>query len=142
MVRVDCSSRSSPSPLPLPPPPPLFPLPPPRLFTCHTDDKDPTHQNQEWTYNSNGTITSVMSGKCMDSQDIGTGKTLACCEKQTRLPPSLPPSLPASSLIYSVPSFLPPSCLLFPTLETVRISSYKDAQVLTTRNGCTRGIKT
>ena len=32
-----------------------------RLFPCHTDDKDPTHLNQEWTYNSNGTITSVMS---------------------------------------------------------------------------------
>jgi len=42
------------------------------LFTCHTNDTDPTHQNQEWTYNSNGTITSVMSGKCMNSQNFGT----------------------------------------------------------------------
>ena len=44
----------------------------PRLFVCHTDDKDPTHQNQEWSVNSNGTITSIMSGKCIEAQDSGT----------------------------------------------------------------------
>lgn len=38
-----------------------------RLFGCHTDDKKPEDQNQEWTFNSNGTITSVISGKCMES---------------------------------------------------------------------------
>ena len=42
-----------------------------RLFGCHTDDKDPTHQNQEWSLNSNGTITSTMSGMCIDAQDFG-----------------------------------------------------------------------
>ena len=39
-----------------------------RLFGCHTDDKEADHQNQEWMYNSNGTITSVMSGKCMEAE--------------------------------------------------------------------------
>ena len=38
-----------------------------RLFGCHTDDKKPEDQNQEWTFNSNGTITSMISGKCMES---------------------------------------------------------------------------
>ncbi len=36
------------------------------LFGCHTSDKDPSHQNQEWSVNSNGTITSVMSGEWID----------------------------------------------------------------------------
>lgn len=35
-------------------------------YTCHTSDKTPSHQNQEWLINSNGTITSTMSGKCME----------------------------------------------------------------------------
>ena len=38
-----------------------------RLWDCHTDDKDPTHQNQEWTMNSNGTFVSTMSGKCLEA---------------------------------------------------------------------------
>lgn len=42
-------------------------LPFQRLFSCHTDDKEADHQNQEWTYNSNGTITSVISGKCVEA---------------------------------------------------------------------------
>lgn len=39
-----------------------------RLSACHTDDKEAGHQNQEWTYNSNGTVTSVISGKCMEAE--------------------------------------------------------------------------
>ena len=38
-----------------------------RLWDCHTDDKDPTHQNQEWTMNGNGTFVSAMSGKCLEA---------------------------------------------------------------------------
>ena len=47
------------------------------LYTCHTDDKDPTHQNQEWIYNaSSGTITSTMSGKCITAEGIIDGAIL------------------------------------------------------------------
>ena len=46
-----------------------------RLFGCHTDDKEADHLNQEWTYNSNGTITSVMSGKCMEAK-AATGNNI------------------------------------------------------------------
>jgi hypothetical protein len=35
-------------------------------YTCHTADKDPAHQNQEWSINSNNTITSNLSGMCLD----------------------------------------------------------------------------
>ena len=38
-----------------------------RLWDCHTDDKDPTHQNQEFSFNSNQTVTSIMSGKCVSA---------------------------------------------------------------------------
>ena len=38
------------------------------LMNEHTDDKQPAHQNQEWSLNSNGTITSQLSGKCIDVQ--------------------------------------------------------------------------
>ena len=38
-----------------------------RLWDCHTDDKDPTHQNHEWTMKNNGTFVSAMSGKYLET---------------------------------------------------------------------------
>eukprot|EP00048_Salpingoeca_helianthica_P016232 m.231184 g.231184 ORF g.231184 m.231184 type:complete len:915 (-) comp18276_c0_seq1:117-2861(-) len=37
-----------------------------QTFSCHTDDKDPTHQNQEWRLTADGHIVSTMSGRCID----------------------------------------------------------------------------
>jgi beta-glucosidase-like glycosyl hydrolase len=42
------------------------------VYACHTDDKQPDHQNQEFSVNANGTITLIMSGKCLDVSDYGT----------------------------------------------------------------------
>jgi beta-glucosidase-like glycosyl hydrolase len=43
------------------------------LYQCHTSDKDPTHQNQEFVYDSVGkTFTSTMSGKVLDASNYGT----------------------------------------------------------------------
>ncbi|XP_065825984.1 uncharacterized protein [Oscarella lobularis] len=41
------------------------------LSSCHTDDTLPAHQNQEWIFNSNKTITSTLSGKCLDVANSG-----------------------------------------------------------------------
>jgi beta-glucosidase-like glycosyl hydrolase len=38
------------------------------LYGCHTGDKDPTHQNQEFVWDTTtGTIKSTLSGKCLDA---------------------------------------------------------------------------
>ncbi|EGD77165.1 beta-glucosidase [Salpingoeca rosetta] len=39
---------------------------------CHPDDPDPSHQNEAWSINANGTITELMSGKCLDRSQYGT----------------------------------------------------------------------
>lgn len=36
------------------------------LYQCHTYDHTPGHENQEWTLNSDGTITSNLNGLCLD----------------------------------------------------------------------------
>jgi len=42
------------------------------LYACHTEDKDPAHQNQEWKIMADGTIRSTLSGKCLDVSNYGT----------------------------------------------------------------------
>eukprot|EP01121_Diplochlamys_sp_Union-15-3_P018262 TRINITY_DN661_c0_g1_i1.p1 TRINITY_DN661_c0_g1~~TRINITY_DN661_c0_g1_i1.p1 ORF type:complete len:885 (-),score=214.53 TRINITY_DN661_c0_g1_i1:67-2721(-) len=43
------------------------------LFSCHTQDKDPAHQNQEWRYDATKkTFVSTLSGKCLDVNAYGT----------------------------------------------------------------------
>jgi hypothetical protein len=37
-----------------------------QVYSCHTDDKDPTQQNQEWKLTPDGHIVSTMSGRCID----------------------------------------------------------------------------
>ena len=34
---------------------------------CHPNDHDPAHQNEAWRINANGTITEIMTGKCLDT---------------------------------------------------------------------------
>ncbi len=38
-----------------------------RLWDCHTQDKDPTHQNQEWNMNRDGTFVNPESNKCLEA---------------------------------------------------------------------------
>lgn len=42
-------------------------------FACHPEDKKPAHQNQAWTVNSNGTITSNLSGLCLTTSATSPG---------------------------------------------------------------------
>jgi len=43
------------------------------LWTCHTDDKDPTHQNQEFVYHSDTqTFVGTQSGRCIEAAGGGT----------------------------------------------------------------------
>lgn len=57
---------------------------------CHTDDKQPAHQNQEWSLNSNGTITSQISGKCLWATDYSNGGriTIQTCSTDPTLTPN------------------------------------------------------
>jgi hypothetical protein len=34
---------------------------------CHPQDHDPSHYNEAWTMNPNGTITEIMTGMCLDT---------------------------------------------------------------------------
>lgn len=43
------------------------------LWSCHTDDKDPTHQNQEWVYHTDtDTFVGTQSGRCIEAAGGGT----------------------------------------------------------------------
>jgi beta-glucosidase-like glycosyl hydrolase len=42
------------------------------LYDCHTSDKDPSHQNQEWQMQSNQEFVNPMSKKCLDANAYGT----------------------------------------------------------------------
>lgn len=43
------------------------------LYTCHTSDKTPGHQNQEWVYDSVGlTFTNPEANKVLDASNYGT----------------------------------------------------------------------
>ncbi len=41
------------------------------FFPCHPDDPDPGHRNEAWAVNPNGTITEIMTGKCLDTERSG-----------------------------------------------------------------------
>ena len=43
---------------------------------CHPSDPDPSHNNEAWSFNPNGTITEIMSGKCLDAPGAFSGASL------------------------------------------------------------------
>jgi hypothetical protein len=41
-------------------------------YPCHPSDPDPAHRNEAWNVNGDGTITEIMTGKCLDTEVSGT----------------------------------------------------------------------
>jgi hypothetical protein len=74
------------------------------LQDCHPGDTNPAHQNQAWSVNANGTITEIMSGKCMDRSNYGTSPGTQVWLYQNTGEP-IPPRITYLSLSFA------PSCL-------------------------------